>query len=231
MQILIQIVVCIFILDACFAFSSALLLVYTFNIFIKNINRRIQSALSFKTELQIINNMRVNKSIKLFIVEHIEFCKTLDEITRFWSKLYFAFILTQIPVNLVSFHQFFFESLNYNYMLFIGFSSFVQILDLFLIQYCFAYTSNQIHKTTKLLARLQWRLKGSPFQLRNKIKLMTYFERLNSNQKIGITLGPTIALTFPVFAQVFRYQESILKLIIAFIIDCRQIYSLFYSHS
>ena len=197
-----------FIFDACFAFSSICLIGIFGRLLIKKINARIINffILSSNSNQMFVKsgNFQIYKSVKQFIGEHNQLCIKVEEYNKFWNKLYFAFLLTIIPMNLMSFHQLFFEPLDFEYRLFVAFSAFVMILDLFAIQYCFASNSNQIHKTTKLLARLQWRLNGWPFRLQTKLKLMSYFERLSHKKKIGFTIGPTIVLTFPVFYQVIK---------------------------
>ena len=143
------------------------------------------------------------------MVEHNTFCTTLHLYNKFWSKLYLAFVLMLLPTNLMWMQQFFFEQLEPVARIFIGFTISVWLLQIFFIQLAFARMSQQSHKTVKMLSKIQWRLNGWPFRLNNKIKLMTYFERLSSNRKIGVTIGPTIVLTLPVFAQVlFIYRDG-----------------------
>ena len=146
--------------------------------------------------------IHIHRNIKQFIEEHNDFCHIFVTYIKFWSKLYFAFFFTLIPINLVLLHQILFEDIEWKIRVFLAFAAVVLTLEVYIILYFFAYISYEIHKTTKLLARLQWRLKGWPFRLRNKLKLMKYFEKLSSKRKIGFTIGSILVLTFPVFHQV-----------------------------
>ena len=202
--------------------------------------KRINSILSdlFPNNIMVsklkLNNIQIHTNVKQFIEEHNQFCQTLLEFNRFWSKIYISFMLLIFPINLMLLHQLILEQVDLSYRIILAFTSIVLTLDFYLIQYCLANISTKIHKMTKILARLQWRLNRWPFRLNNKIKLMTYFERLSSDRKIGITIGPTVVLTVQVFNQVLILKNKIF-LIIFFIdyhfIGYRSILSLFYSHS
>lgn len=144
-------------------------------------------------------NIHIHKCVKQFILEHNHFCHELYEMNRFWSKLYFIFTFNLIPTNLILLHQLLFENLETLARLVIGVSSLLWIIEIFLIPFVLAHLTKQIHKTTKMLAQLQWRLNGWPFRLRNKIKLMAYFERLSHKKKIGISIGQLVVITYAVF--------------------------------
>ena len=121
---------------------------------------------------------------------------------KFWSKPYFALMLTMVPVHLLLLHTILFENTNDHVKFYLTIITIYLTIGHFLLQFFYAYLTKQIHQNSKLLAHLQWRLKGWPFRLQSKLKLIAYFERLSANKKIGITLGPTVTLTFPIFAQV-----------------------------
>ena len=203
-QILIRISFHTFLYDSWVAVPSAAVIGFAGNLLIAKINSKIcyvfdGNVLLFQKSL----NIHIHKSVKQFTEEHNQFCRTLSEYNRFWSRLYFAFLLTLIPINLIWLHQLLFEDLGYEIRLFIGFTSVVWILQIYVLQWCFAYLSKQIHKTTKKLSQLQWRLNGWPFRLHTKLKLMAYFERLSDPKRIGLTLGPTsVVLTVQLFSQV-----------------------------
>ena len=223
----------IFILDACFCVTCLCIICFVAIIFLKSINRRIsnlfdKNVVFFQRSL----NIHIHKNIKQFIEEHNDFCQLFIVYNRFWSQIYFASFFTMMPINLVLLHQILFEDIEWKIRVFLGFVVLLLTLEICIIQYIFAYISYEIHKTTKLLARLQWRLKGWPFRLTFKLKLLTYFERLSCKRKIGFTIGPTFVLTFQVFSQVNKIFYSMIKYLKLFsLTDCRQIYSLFYSHS
>ena len=137
-----------------------------------------------------------------FIIQHNNFCCAYQQIFKLINKFMFEYYLTIMPITLILIHQVFFEQLATEYRL-------IYLLDIVIIfyitiicQYLFAHISRLTHRTAVPLSRIQWRLKGLPFGLRHKIKVMSYFERLSSNRKFGVTIGPTITLTIPVFSQV-----------------------------
>jgi hypothetical protein len=69
----------------------------------------------------------------------------------------------------------------------------------------FASLSSKIHKTGKRLSRLQWKINGWPFRARTKIKILTTFERLSSDTKIGPSIGSLVVMTFPLFYRVIDF--------------------------
>lgn len=148
--------------------------------------------------------LTLHQDISKFMDDHNDFCRLTYEYNRFWSKIYFIIFFTMLPISLIMIHTIFFEQTDLGHKLLFTISTLMIVINCFAIQFILAYMSKQIHKGTKDLARLQWYLKGWPFRVNNKLKLMTYFERLSANKKIGLTLGPTVTVTFNVFAQVFH---------------------------
>ena len=193
-------------IDIIIALSSVVLFLILGTLSLKKINSKITN-LFHKNVVLFQRSQRnyIQRSVNQFIEEHNEFCHTFLEYNRFWSKVYLVFLLTIFPNNLMMFHQVLFEQLQLNYRIIFTSMAILMILSLYLLQFGFAYICKQIHKTTKQLSQLQWRLNGWPFRLNNKIKLMSYFERLSSQRKIGLSLGPTVVLTFPVFHQVLNF--------------------------
>ena len=157
--------------------------------FLNNNNNTLFDNMS-KTRQRIIN----------FITEHNTYCSALDDYNRFWNKLFFAFLVIMFPCCFVTQHVVLFTKINTVLYIF-GIASTIIIMVFFCLAFGCAYMSKHIHRTAVPLSRLQWRLKGIRYRL-FKLKLMTYFERLSSNRRIGVTLGPTITLTIPIFSQV-----------------------------
>ena len=144
-------------------------------------------------------NFHIHKTIKTFIDEHNEFCVIISDMNWVLGNMLLINTFTLIPVNLIWLHQFFFEDLKLITRVFVGFTSLVWMLQIFIGLLVGAFLSKQMHLVTKKLAQLQWRLNGWPFRLNNKIKLMTYFERLSSAKKLGASIGPLMTITYPVF--------------------------------
>ena len=176
-----------------------LVLCYFKHTFIDRINENFYNIFKQKN-----NWFKRQQNIKQLIGEHNEFCEKLFIYNKFLSKIYFAIILNMIPMSLLILQQVLFEDLEYKAYLLMVFMLVTWIVEMSFYQYYYALLSLKIHKTRKHLPQLQWRINGCPFRvvLRNKLQLMAYFERLNSNNKIGLTIGPTIVLTLPVFTNV-----------------------------
>ena len=166
---------------------------------LRNVNNRLSLIRKNKKR---INRFVLHQELRQFMSDHNEICRLILKYNIFWNKLYFSLFLTLVPANLILLHTIFFEKTSGNVKTYLIFVTILLMICIFLFQYLYAYITKQVHKNTKLLAHLQWNVKGWPFRLATKLKLMAYFERLNANKKIGLTLGPTITLTFPVFAQV-----------------------------
>ena len=225
-QIFAQISIQAVLFDMWVAVLAGVVMIYMGILIMKTLNRKMENIFTKKKQ----NNIKIHKSIKQFIEEHNDFCQLYNDYNKFWSKLYLAFVLTIIPLNLLWLHQFLFESLDTMNKIVIGLSSIMMCFVIVIVQFFIALLSSRIHKSTKLLARLQWRLNGWPFRLQTKLRLMTYFERLSSSRKVGLSIGPIIVLTYPVFYQVILL---ILDFKIMFIIipDDGQKYSVLHSGS
>ncbi len=105
-------------------------------------------------------------------------------------------------MNLILLYQYLFEDLKFYIQIIVLFLITIQSLTIFVFQYYFASLSASIHKPLKVLSRLQWNLNGWPFRMRTKIKLLSWFERLSSDRKIGAAIGSIAVMTFPLFSEV-----------------------------
>ena len=159
--------------------------------FLKNNNTLFDNM--SKTRQRIIN----------FIVEHNSYCVAVADYNKFWNKLFFAFLVIMFPCCFMLQHIVLFTKIKTILYIF-GIASTIIIMVFSCLAFGCAYMSKHIHRTAVPLSRLQWRLKGIRYRL-FKLKLMTYFERLSSTRRMGVTLGPTITLTIPIFSQVINY--------------------------
>ena len=160
-----------------------------------------------KLSLVVKNNKRIDRfvlheQLRQFMSDHNEICRLFLVCNKFFSKLYFNIVITIVPASLILFQSILFEEISNHVKSYSIFLTIVVTASIFISQYFYAYLTKQVHKHTLLLSKLQWKIKGWPFRLSTKLKLMAYFERLSANKKIGLTLGPTVTLTFSVFAQV-----------------------------
>ena len=192
-----------FIIDTLISIISIFVISYPNIMFLNNINKNfIKFFNNQESKLDKIINISRIRSIKQFILDHNKFCQTLNDYNRFWSQIYLWVVLTMLPINLMLLHTVLFEPMPIISRLIIALLIIACSFVIFIIQFAIADISRQIHKTSVKLSQIQWRLNGWLFRTNNKIKLMAYFERLSSNKKIGISIGPTIVITIPVFAQV-----------------------------
>ena len=161
-------------------------------------------------ERLFVSNIFMQAHVQKFIVQHNNFCQLYQQLFELLKNGLFQYYLTIIPISLLIIHQVFFEELLLEYkviyMLFTSFALNGTIVN----QYLLANFSRLTHRTAVPLSRIQWRLKGLPFGLRHKIKVMSYFERLSSNRKFGVTIGPTITITIPIFSQVTQSIKILL---------------------
>ena len=175
---------------------------YVGMVFIQTTNEYLLCLIN-KQDIMFINHIVLATGVQKFIIPHNTFCQLYYIIFKLMSKLLLAYFMTLMPLNLILIHQFLFEELALEYKLYSVLLIGMMTLTTIITQYTVAHLSLLTHRTAVPLSRLQLRLKGLPFGLRHKIKVMSYFERLSSNRKFGITIGPTITLTMPVFSQVY----------------------------
>jgi hypothetical protein len=138
-----------------------------------------------------------NSSIAKLVTDHNSFCSKVKRYNEFWQKPFLSFIIAMVPSNLFALHQLLFEERK-TYVLMINTS--IVLYECFFIFFLSYYTSalsQQIHGSAKKLLLLQLRCTG--LTIKNKIKLMTCFERLSSKRKIGFSLGSLTVMTYPIF--------------------------------
>ncbi len=153
------------------------------------------------------NRHHIMENIKLALIEHNQLCSEIHNQNKITKKTYTYIIFILIPMNLILLYQYLFEDLKFYIKIIALFLITMQSLNIFLFQYYFASLSASIHKPLKILSRLQWNLNGWPFRMGTKIKLLSYFERLSSNRKIGVTIGSIAVMTFPLFSQVYIFYN------------------------
>ena len=194
----------IYIFDAYFLMTSVIIFSFILIKTINNINLKVINLFNYKvTAFQLNMDLYLYKTIKTFIEQHNQFCIAIQEYNTFWSKILFSFLLFQLPINIFITHQIFFENLIFLVKIILIVLLLINMWILWINFYIFAFLSFKIHYSTNTLSRLQWRLNRWPIRIAFKIKLMAYFERLNSKKRIGVSLGPFSILTFNIFSQVF----------------------------
>ena len=132
MHIIDHILIYTFLYDCYFCITSITIIGYVGFTAINIVNKLILNmfdnrVLSFKNNL----NIDIHKSVKQLTEEHNQFCRSISEYNRFWSRIYFTYLCTIVPINLIWLHQFFFEQVDELARLFIGFVSIVLIFRVF----------------------------------------------------------------------------------------------------
>ena len=192
-------------IDAIFCAVLVLIITYYELMRIDKINSKVEMAYKH------IGNGKVNQLVRQFTEEHNRFCShiwTLNEITK---KFYIAFLVTNMPLNLLAQHQVLFESLKVHVKLVFIMILLFNDLCLFGLQAAFALGTKKIHAMNSKLSLLQWSLNGYPLRMRIKFKLLMCFQRMSAKKKIGFTIAGT-AMTFPLFSKVNGLKKEIAQL-------------------
>jgi len=178
--------------------------IYITNYYLKLKFRKINDSIMSLVNLNKHNPM---ETIKSALIQHNNLCLEIHNHNKITKRLYFYIIFNVMPTNLIVLHQYLFEDIKFYvqivYLLIIT----MQLLAIFVFQYNFASLSTSIHKSSKILSRLQWKLNGCPFRMRTKIQLLIYFERLSSDRKIGFSIGSLAVMTFPLFSKVYIFYD------------------------
>jgi hypothetical protein len=180
---------------------------YYLHLKITNINQTIADLLKKKKTNSI-------ESIKSALFKHNGICEEISDINKISKSLYFTFVFVMIPSNLLLLHQYLFEDLKFYIKIAAFIIIIIQSFAIFLLQFYIASISPSMHKPRQNLLKLQWKINGWPFRTRTKIKLLTCFERLSSDRKIGISIGSLAVMTFPLFYKVnnFVFSSLVVKL-------------------
>ena len=150
----------------------------------------------------VISNKMTKFMIIKFMYQHNRLCTQIHFIDIFTKESWLVFIVCIFPATLIIFHQVLFEDLDQMIKVLYLSVNLVFYSILFIIQYFLALISLKIHKMFKVLSRIQWTLNSQQIDLRFKLKVMTYFERLSSSRRIGFSIGSVAIMTFPLFSGV-----------------------------
>ena len=140
--------------------------------------------------------------VERFTIEHHNLCCKVNKFGKFWKEIYLAGILAECPTTLFILHLLLFETIDYYMTIMYVIILIDAFVILIVLQYFFASLSHKMHKQCKLLARIQWLFNRNNSNLRFKLKIQTYFERLSSKKRIGFSIGTLVVITFPLFAGV-----------------------------
>lgn len=183
----------------CEYFSS--IFFYHGYLFIQKTNHCLIEKPSTSILFQKFINLKLNYQLRMFINQHNHYCTFVGQFNPLWSRLYLSLLMV-IPMSLLMTHQILFEDVDREWRTMLSFMCVILHSVFFFNSFICGYLSELIHRMSVPLSRRQWTLKSLTNGLRLKIKTMSYFERLAANRRIGLTIGPTIALTLPIFAKV-----------------------------
>ena len=172
-----------FVIDTIVLLAFICLIIYYEHLRVDKINQSIKMAFCDKDQT------RIEQLVKQFTEEQNRYCTHIWTFNHWTKRLYIWSFVTSIPFNLLIMHQILFESLQLNVRI-CGLSILlVDNMAIIGLQYIFALLSKKIHLMSSKLSRLQWSLKGIPFRIRIKLKLLMCLERLSAKDKIGVTLS------------------------------------------
>jgi hypothetical protein len=185
-------------INGCKAMAMIYIIQYYLHLKIRNMNESIAN---------LLKNKKINsiESIKSALFEHNGICEQISNMNKISKSLYFTIIFVMIPINLLLLHQYLFEDLKFYIKIISLFIIIIQSMGIFFFQFNLASCSASMHKSVKILAKLQWEINGWPFRTRTKIKVLTCFERLSSNKKIGFSIGSLAVMAFPLFYRVNNF--------------------------
>ena len=132
------------------------------------------------------------------------------KVNKFWGDVNLAFIFSLYPMSLIFSHLFFFEEISPLPRLFYGFVISLECILLFGVEYLLASLSSKMHKSYKILSKIQLSL-NKRSDLRLKLKLQSYFERLCSQKSIGISIATLTVLCYPLLSRVFDFNLNCLQ--------------------
>ena len=186
------------VIDGLMAALIILITAYDFYLRIDKVNTSLNEVTQPLKVLLIYNYQAINQYIK----DHNNLCNKLKKLNDFWKNVWLIFLLTAFPLTLVVSHQILFEELDIIIRIIYSFGNLIFYSALFGIQCFLATISQKMHKMCKTLSRIQWTLNSQQIDLRFKLKVLTYFERLCSSRRIGFSIGSLTVVTFPLFAGV-----------------------------
>ncbi|CAG2100672.1 unnamed protein product [Medioppia subpectinata] len=151
---------------------------------------------------------RVGPSVTAYAAQHRYLCQQLRRFNSYWCYVYLAFLIIVTPMNLILLHQVAFDNMLIVYRMIYCVAIMCQFVILFGVQYYFAVFSRKMHAMYGRLSRLQWCLGAAPGV---KWRLTVFAESLNQRwaPPIGLTIGPTVVITFDVLSKIHEDGKSI----------------------
>lgn len=197
------IVLDLFAIYLCVACLFKVALLYTFSILIQSCMLHyhlIELYTLLRTLIQRLSrHIRVPVQIeqielRYFLAEHTLICTNLLRNNREISgNMVFAFLLTNIPVNIYLCIRLFKVHMQPVETFVFGAFMSIQILFTMVVLLAIAHRHRSIHCIYKWLPRLQFYIRGG--NLLHKLKYDSLLQRLTTGPKYGVTIGPLYTVT------------------------------------
>lgn len=151
-------------------------------------------------------------TLHYFLVEHTKMAVVVRTVgSELWSRVLLICLAVHVPSNVYLLYRLL------QAKSFIGSSQITLSLTFLLLQVVIlsasilplAQSSAVFHRSSKLLAGIQ--LAIEPAHLRYKLKTGELYERLNSEDRYGLTVGSTGTITYPYLFQVRFYLVLVLR--------------------
>jgi len=177
---------------------------------------------------------QINHEINHLLIEHNQICATLLSTNRFWKKFFLYNLCSMFPINLCIVQQVLFTQLLIIIRMLFTVTGFVTFAGIFFIIFDAARVYNCVHAEAKNISRLQWSMKGWPYQRKLKWKLLSTFESI-SVPNLGFSVSSLAIINFPIFYKVktlfcFRIASNINQCIFYFP-DNRDVLQILYINS
>lgn len=183
--------------------SSVIFLVYISHL--NELNRCLSTTLYQLKQCRRLQS----RLIKAMLVFHEEHNRIVHYILysnhKFWSDILFAFVVSQIPIN-VYFNEYLFFRPNdlQESILLIEFITVLQIVSVLVSLYPMAHLSNCVHRFSGYLPTMQQYLKCPRMRIQN----LAHFESLVGAKRVAFSVGPLGQLTTRNMFEVSQLQAS-----------------------
>lgn len=146
-----------------------------------------------------------SKKLTYFLVEQNKIVVDIMRSNReVWSRVLFAFFLTNIPGNIYICTRLAIDSLARLEKSILWFALMAQVMAAVMVLFPLASYLKTIHDSAKCLVSVQYHI-GSDM-LWYKLKIDDLFKRLTSGPKYGVTIGPMHPFSYRAIAEVKFYS-------------------------
>lgn len=163
-------------------------------LYLRQLNKQIEICVR-KYRYHCLNTRMFRISLFLFLKSHHSQIDLFQRANRdFWSRIMFLVTFSQLPVNVYMLADLFYSKPRPEIFTLMFLILAVQMFTYSLCSLVLAEASRTFHSPSRLFVPVQALIgQGS---LRFKLKIMAYFERIHSINKIAFTIGPLGKITY-----------------------------------